>query len=485
MIKFDFNYSPLESYIEKSIKEIYDYFAFQNQRELIERKSEINKFIQFRRTEILGLDTNVKNNLTFISLLIDVSERLGLFSSFNYLYAHLMERQFNVGKRIDAASRFLIGVKTKDDYIGRLSEICELLQDAVENEEDSSDKILITFSNYYSQFVYHFGEFNPDAIRHLKSEISEIREERNYSFLSDKLVDQLLQIDECKPSAYDLIIQKVDLFFNTIDKKSIAFSESENQCLMEENTEYASLIEPASANFSEILKISQAKYSLVRDDEIFRSLGRGVSIIESENQLFAYMYGYGAMHAAKLQGAFSNLDDKEITPDFNIIDWGCGQGIGSMIFMENCSMLDLTLTPKRVILIEPSIICIKRAALHVSKYCSKTKITTINKEIDNLQDDDFHNELIGTNVHIFSNILDIDGFSISKLLNIIDKNFVGKNYFVCVSPYINDTRTSRLDIFMNHFSSNPCFKILKSIESKKGEWEKDWTRVIRIFCVNI
>lgn len=481
MNKFDFNSPSLESYIDKNIKEIYDYFTLQNQKELFSRKNDLNKFIQSRRNEILDLDSTVNNNLTFISLIIDIAERLGLFSSFGYLYDHLLKSQFNVGKRIESASKFLINVKTKDDYIERLPEICRLLQDALESEEDSSDKILITFSNYYSQFVYHFGEFNPEATRELKSMIIETREEGKYSFLSNDFIDTLLQINEKINGAYDVIIQQIDTFLGSINNKSIAFYNTEDKCLIEKNTDYSILFDKVPANFDEIFKLSYVKYRMIKDDDIFRSLGRGVSILKTEEQLFAYLYSYGDMHSAKLREAFSILDYKEITPDLNIIDWGCGQAIGSMVLMDNFQSLEISKLIRKVILIEPSEICLKRASLHMSKYCPTTKITTINKEIDDLVDGDLHHELVGTKVHIFSNILDIDGFSINNILNIIDKNFKGTNYFVCVSPYVNDTRTSRLDIFMDHFRSKPYFRILKSIDDKKGEWKNGWTRVVRIF----
>lgn len=485
MNTFDYNCFPLQSYVDKNIKEIYDYFAFQNHKELVSQKNDINKFIQFRRTEILGLDTNVNNNLTFISLIIDVSERLGLFSSFSYLYDHLLKSQFNVGKRIEAASKFLIGVKTKDDYIGRLSEICELLQDAIENEEDSSDKILITFSNYYSQFVYHFGQFNPGAIRDLKSEIAEIRKGKKYSFLSDKFVDLLLQIDENKTTAYEFIVQQIDSFYERINRNRLKSLNVNNEYLLEKNSEYSALLEKVPSNFNEIFRISWTKYSLIKDDAIFRSLGRGVKILETEEQLYAYMYGYGEMHATKLRDAFVHLNNQDFNSNLNIVDWGCGQAIGSMIFFDRSILLGKEKLIKRVILIEPSEICLKRASLHMSKYCSTSEITTINKEIDNLKESDFESDLNGTNVHIFSNILDIEGFSISKILGFIDKNFKGTNYFVCVSPYINDTRTSRLDIFMRHFSPKPNFKVLMSIDNKKGEWKNGWSRVVRVFSSNL
>ena len=66
--------------------------------------------------------------------------------------------------------------------------------------------------------------------------------------------------------------------------------------------------------------------------------------------------------------------------------------------------------------------------------------------------------------HLFSNILDIDEFSLTNLLKLIEFNFSGDNYFICVSPYINDIRTSRLDAFVKYFSKKANFKKIESID---------------------
>ena len=71
-----------------------------------------------------------------------------------------------------------------------------------------------------------------------------------------------------------------------------------------------------------------------------------------------------------------------------------------------------------------------------------------------------------TRIHLFSNVLDMDVFSLSNLIELIKANFSGENYFLSVSPYITDLKTARIDSFVNAFSSNDGFEQLFKINSK-------------------
>lgn len=99
---------------------------------------------------------------------------------------------------------------------------------------------------------------------------------------------------------------------------------------------------------------------------------------------------------------------------------------------------------------------------------------------------DFESNNIAKKVHLFSNILDIDYFSMSKLINTILKNFSEENIFICASPYVSSYKTERLDNFMQSFSQASKFKIISEISQRKGEWDDtNWSRVIRVFKCDI
>ena len=171
-----------------------------------------------------------------------------------------------------------------------------------------------------------------------------------------------------------------------------------------------------------------------------------------ENQLYAYMNSYGNMHYEKLIEALKTLPKAFFDEETNIIDWGCGQAMASMAYFDFLNQIGTEQVIKNLTLIEPSEIALKRASLHIRNFSPATDIHTINKDLDALVNEDFIKNKTNTHIHLFSNILDIDEFSLTALLQLVDSNFPGDNYFICVSPYINDTRTSRLDAFVKFFS---------------------------------
>src|SRR5699024_10958277 len=94
------------------------------------------------------------------------------------------------------------------------------------------------------------------------------------------------------------------------------------------------------------------------------------------------------------------------TTDFKkvkLIDWGCGQGIASKMFIDTFG----TNKVNSVTLIEPSECALKRASLHVSNDVENIK--TINKGFDELEISDLKEKSVPdvVNVHLFSNVIDM------------------------------------------------------------------------------
>lgn len=100
-----------------------------------------------------------------------------------------------------------------------------------------------------------------------------------------------------------------------------------------------------------------------------------------------------------------------------------------------------------------------------------------------------NNDVCGTNgninLHMFSNILDVGSFSMQHLIDLIKQSYSGLNYFICISPYINDFKTARFDSFVNGFKHYASFKILYQDISNRYEWINDWTKLIKVFKVYI
>ena len=185
------------------------------------------------------------------------------------------------------------------------------------------------------------------------------------------------------------------------------------------------------------------------------------------------MNSFGNAHHAKMLSALNNISFDEINNDVDFFDWSCGQGLASIVAYEYMHDKSISLKIKNVTLIEPSIICLKRAALHVKHFDNSCAIRTICKDMDSLLDIDIESKEETTKIHFFSNILDVDDFSITNLIELIENTQKGTNYFVCVSPYITDSKADRVDSFSRHFSQYETYNLLLN-ESNGGRLEDEY-----------
>ena len=217
-------------------------------------------------------------------------------------------------------------------------------------------------------------------------------------------------------------------------------------------------------------------------DELYSQLERGVVQIDSEPQMLVYLYSFGNMHQAKLNKAFENIPEILFDqPEINIIDYGCGQAIGTMCYVDFIRQKSVSQNVKRVTLIEPSEICLKRAALHVSAFCPDAEIVTINKTFDDLNAADIVCEEEIPTLHILSNVLDLE-FDLERFAELISDNLKGYNQFVCVGPYFGfsdkDKRMENLYLLLNGDES-----FCKFYDKYELNPNRPWTAQIRCFSV--
>ena len=218
-------------------------------------------------------------------------------------------------------------------------------------------------------------------------------------------------------------------------------------------------------------------------NDLYSQLDRGVIQIDSEPQMMVYLYSFGNMHQAKLNKAFEYITEFLFEqPEINIIDYGCGQAIGTMCYVDFIRQKGITHKVKRVILIEPSDDCLKRAALHVSIFCPNAEIVTVNKTFDNLDANDIVCDEEIPTLHILSNVLDLE-FELERFAELISEKLKGYNQFVCVGPYFNVPTTDQLmEDFAELFteSENNYSKIFSKYELNPN---KSWTAHIKCFTV--
>ncbi|WP_343606228.1 hypothetical protein [Fluviicola sp.] len=471
--------NTLEEFISDHFDELRDYFAWSTDQDLELNINKFQTYITKKRKTLLELPLT-EENLSFLAVLLDTCERLGLIHGFRFLYLHLQTNGYNVGSRLTAASYYMINVRSGDLLIDAFDQMYELLQESYLNEEDNADKVLTTITNYYSKAILDFGNFNIQVAQEIAKKISLRIKTNEYSVLAHPLIFEILKTDLSDFRVAHLHIRSLlDQYLRRGHFKGTV----KEGFIIESATQYANELEQVEKDFFAIRQLSVDKHNTLGNQGIFDSLHRGVRIPEQEPQLFAYMTGFGPMHRQKLVSAFIELPLQLYTKKINIIDWGCGQAMGTMCFLDYCNENHIDLEIETVVLIEPSTIALQRGALHVKKYLD-CNIVTVNKGLDDLSEDDIEVGA-GVNIHLFSNILDIEFFSLNRLISLIKSGYGGKNYFMVVSPYIDDAKKFRINRFVKSFSELKGFKVYSDITQAKYEWRNSWTRISRVFSVDL
>ncbi len=261
--------------------------------------------------------------------------------------------------------------------------------------------------------------------------------------------------------------------------------------LIEERTTYSEkLIQELLNDFSnfgfatikDVAKSFFKSKNTVEKNRLWSELNNGIAILQTADQLNAYVYSYGKMHELKLNDCFSKLFSKLNFSEhstYSIIDYGCGQGIATTIFLSYLKQHKPRQKQiEKIVLIEPSLPALKRASLNVlttlKPLKQNPKIETVNKPLDDIINSELQLSKNSIKLHLFSNILDVTAFDIATLQKKICATQTGENIFVCVSPKINSTRNDRLDNFYNLFlplkpnlisnRNNPIHTFVKSYQ---------------------
>ncbi len=473
LINSSVSVDSLHSFLYENIQLFYDLHNASITNLNIE-KDEIREFIETKKLVLEKLDYTSNTNKSFVSIIFDFCERFG-FSSVVSIENTVRRNEFHLGKRRDAAKLFLLNVRNNNDYINRFNEICSLLQNSLETEEDTDKDVVVTFLNYYAKVVYDTShEFSEP----LKRNLIEARSNSTFDFLQSEYLTKLLEIDISDVnSAYQSIHSLIDEIYERQYRIDEVVTE-ELEYLLESNTDYSNSLENLELSFDTIRNIAVTKCKVIET----HLEGRGVTPLRNEDELYVYLYRYGKMHKAKLESCFAEFPFNEIDQAVEIIDWGCGQGLASIVLRDFLKSNNIKITVSKITLIEPSPLSIKRAALHLQSYPTLRTAKTICKSFDTLKLPDLRTDANAIKIHLLSNVLDIDDthYSQNNLIDIIKQSQRGINYFVCCGPYITDFKTNKVDNFVRSFENKEMI-----FSEDNREWRNNWTRVARVFKVTL
>jgi superfamily II DNA helicase RecQ len=216
-----------------------------------------------------------------------------------------------------------------------------------------------------------------------------------------------------------------------------------------------------------------------QQDELYYQLKRGTAIIETHEQLCAYLNSFGPMHQAKLQDSISKLPETLFEGPFEIIDWGCGQAMGTINVLDYLSDKGLLDNLKNVVLIEPSKAALDRAELFVKSYkILNQNVVTIQRFFEEIKPIDISSSKGHPVLHIFSNILDVEQIDLKYLSRLVDESVSSDNYLLCVGP-LNPTN-QRIDAFFSYFDDS-LIKQVYSYQNPSFGPRNNWTYKSRVY----
>ena len=180
------------------------------------------------------------------------------------------------------------------------------------------------------------------------------------------------------------------------------------------------------------------------------------------------------MIKTKLYSSFDTIIHQLNNKTINIIDWGCGQALATSLLIDYTKERSLNIDISDIILIEPSSLALSRGMLHIDVLKkNKIDIKAVNKDIDSLEISDLIINNSNITLHLFSNILDVEFFRLDReFLEKISSSFDELNYFVCVSPNINDKRNGRLDMFYRYFQNHFQTELISSRSSEINNYKR-------------
>lgn len=231
----------------------------------------------------------------------------------------------------------------------------------------------------------------------------------------------------------------------------------------------------------------------------FDDLDQGTRVLRNETECNQYIALYGGHHFYKLYAAYASTSFENINGrDVEIIDWGCGQALATCILIDYLIKIGVKLNVISITLIEPSLVALQCGCNHVQQMfqndaSANSVIQKISKYIDDLVPADFVSECNTIKIHLFSNIIDVEGFDLIQLHQLVVNSFQGRNRIICTSP--GNSRQQRLDTFYSLFSqSHQLARVSSTSETIYGEIfyaanrrfeQRKITRCERQFSVNL
>ena len=301
-------------------------------------------FVLTKKQKLRGLDFGNRYVRAFIVNLLELSCRFGFTSAVSVLMQLVDSNKIIINKRLEAeACIFYPKISHAAGMNERLTKICTLLQQAQADDDISGNAIRATLLSY---LLFAISNLNESAIAGLRNTAES---------LSDRFPMLDLVHDEFhdKNITHEELSNLIDSIHEYNDAPIVASDQGPH--MIETGTEYSDSIATADGNFHSIRDVAKTFVTDVRGLSM-----RGTEVINDPHEAALYLRNYGNMHFAKMQSALDSPYPYATRGKIDLIDWGCGQGIATMAYLDRFGRDNINM----IVLIDPSEIALKRAALH-------------------------------------------------------------------------------------------------------------------------
>ena len=468
--------SDFESYLESNFIEIERYFLNISDKELDEIKFDIEDFLYDLLDDKLIQKQNSKIVNAFLILLAEKFLQTSFIGAITIIADYLPQGATKL--RLEASKLYLRVNDISKDYVNRCNDILTLLENSSKIDEYNT-KAIRSFFYFYHTAIVQFQRVNNATFSKSLTELL-VTNQPNYTFLQDSIISNFLKSVENIGLAQ--IVEKIKEQLSIINfKKSVC--KIEDNVIQKENSEYSkALYTLQNPNFKSIRNVAYQYIQSIGDPiELYNNLQRGEKIIDDEKLLYKYLASFGGKHKDKLYSSFEVIIQKIQNEKFDIVDWGCGQGTATMLLIDYAKEHKINLDIENITLVEPSSLALSRALLHIDILKQKDyNLKSINSDLDCLDEKELDTKSTNKTLHLFSNILDIESFTLdNQFFKKVSQSYNSDAIFVSVSPYRNDKNNNRLDLFYKHFDENFDTELLSARDTDIG----NSTRYEKIFEV--
>ena len=204
--------------------------------------------------------------------------------------------------------------------------------------------------------------------------------------------------------------------------------------------------------------------------DLWEDLDRGRAILPTPAHLDQYLHSYAPMIKSQWSIVLSEIEVS--TGRLTIFDYGCGQGLAIMLLLERYGS-NLSGRVNKLVLIEPSYVALRRAEKILGCYLPDCNVRPVNKCLDEVSPDDLEADDDDVKLHLFSNVIDVEGFDQYSLLREIFSN----KGLHCVLAVGNDRNThggsERLEMLFNLLHDDGHRDWLTIHDSKIQRFETD------------